>query len=641
MDFSNVFLPGRIGALELRNRFVVPPMGTNYANMDGTVSPRLIDHYAGMAKGGFGLIIVEFTAVDPQGRVLVGQNALWADEQIDGCRRLVDEVHRHGAKIAVQLAHGGRQSIGAITGMPTVAPSPLPCPAIQEIPNELTTQEVHDLIGKFVEAAVRAKAAGFDAVEIHGAHGYLLAQFMSAYSNKRVDEFGGDLRSRMKLPVEIIKATREALGPEFPILFRMSHEEGVPGGRSTLESRIVAKIVEEAGVDAIDVAAGNYESLHLMAGGREAIPAYNVDGACEIKNAVSLPVIVAGRINDPLIAEDIIQSGKADFVALGRTSLADPEFPKKLAEGASAEIAPCISCSQGCVGYLFAGQPITCLVNPFCGGGNSLAPVPAAESKSVMIVGGGPGGLTAAWVAAKRGHKVSLYEKENVLGGQFRVGAIPPGRGEITKAVRHFILMGEKYGVDFHLGVEVTPELVASNKPDVLIVATGGVPLMPAIKGIDNPTLAPAAEILEGRKPMGGAVLVIGGSLVGLETADFISSYGRRVTVIDLIDEMGVAIDPYTKPFIMRRFHDRDVRMITGAKVTEVFDDGVDYETQDGARTLRGFDGVVLAIGYQAYNPLGEQVRDLVGELHVIGDAVQARNALEATAEAARVASVL
>ena len=519
-----------------------------------------------------------------------------------------------------------------------MAPSPLPCPFIQETPRELTTEEVYQLIDKFIDAAVRAQAAGYDAVEIHGAHGYLLAQFMSDYSNKRVDEFGGRLLNRMKMPVEIVKGVKQKCGADYPVIFRMSHEEGVPGGRGTHESRLVAKIMAEAGIDALDIAAGNYETLHLMAGGRESIPAYNAQAAYELKSAVDLPVIVAGRINDPLIAEDLVESGKADFVALGRTSLADPEFPRKVQEGRLDEIAPCIACSQGCAGNLFTAQPITCLVNPFCGKGGILRADPAQTPKKVMIVGGGPAGLLAAWVAAQRGHQVTLYEKSDVLGGQLRIGAFPPSRGEIAKAIAYYIGMGRKCGVKFELSTEVGPELIEREKPDALIISTGAVPLRPGVKGIDNPNLATAAEVLEGKKPMGLNVLVVGGGLLGLETADFISSYGRRVTVIDLVDQIGEVLDPYTKPFIMRRFRDNDVRTISKAKVTEITADGVVFENGDGTNELKGFDAIVLAIGYQAYNPLEEMAKGLVKEVYVIGDAVQARSALEATAEAAQTA---
>ena len=469
-----MFSPARIGPIEIKNRFVVPPMGTNYANMDGTVSPKFIEHYAGLARGGFGLIIVEFTAIDPQGRALVGQSALWGDECIEGHRRLVDEVHGQGAKIAVQLAHAGRQTASALTGQPIVAPSPLPCPTIQETPCELTTEEVHQIIQKFIAAAVRAKVAGYDAVEVHGAHGYLLAQFMSGYSNKRVDEFGGRLTGRMKMAVEIVKGIKEKCGPDYPVIFRMSHEEGVPGGRGVLESRLAAKIMAEAGIDALDIAAGNYESLHLMAGSRESAPAYNTAAARELKSAVDLPVIVAGRINDPLIAGDIVQGGMADFVAIGRAALADPEFPQKARDGRLDEIAPCIACSQGCLGLLFTGQPITCLVNPFCGKGETLRAEPAQTPKTVMVVGGGPAGLMAAWVAAKRGHQVTLYEKREILGGQLRIGAIAPSRGEIVKAIGFYIEMCRKYGVRVELSTEVDQQTIEREKPDALIISTGG-----------------------------------------------------------------------------------------------------------------------------------------------------------------------
>ena len=641
MNFPALLSPIKIGSMEVKNRFVVPPMGSNYANPDGSVSQQLIDYHVARAKGGFGLIIVEVTAVEPAGKAIPFEPGLWSDEFIPGWKKLVDEVHKYGAKIAVQLHHAGRQTSKDIIGQQPVAPSAVPCPVMKEIPRELTTQEVYDLIGNFRDAAVRARDAGFDAVEIHGAHGYLIAQFMSAYSNKRIDEFGGNFISRMKFPLEIIRSIRREVGNGYPLIFRMSGDEKVHGGRAIDETRAIASLVEQAGANAVDISICNYGSLHWMFVPGAVPLGFNAVAAEEVKKSVKIPVIAVGRINDPFLAEDILQSGKADMIALGRESLADPEWPNKVAANTPEEIAPCIACLQGCVGYLFDPEhlKISCLVNPFTGREGTLKIEKTEKPKKVMIVGGGPAGLEAAWVAARRGHQVTLYEKQNVLGGQFRIGGIPSTKDDILRAIKYYITMGKKYGVEHKLGVEVTPELVISEKPDVVILATGGIPLLPDIRGIDNPKFAKAVDVLDGKTDVGEKVLVVGGGIVGAETADFIGEHGRKVTIIEMESEIAKGMPDGPRLYLMERLKEYGVSCLTGAVVKEFLDDGVVYLKDGRKEKITGFDSIVLALGTKSYNPLEEELKGRVdAEIYVVGDAVKARKAIQAIEEGARIA---
>jgi 2,4-dienoyl-CoA reductase-like NADH-dependent reductase (Old Yellow Enzyme family)/thioredoxin reductase len=640
MKYPVLLSPIKIGTMEVRNRFVVPPMGTNFANPDGSVSQQLIDYWAARAKGGYGLLIVEVTAVDPLGKAIPWQPGIWDDEFITGWRKLTDEVHKYGAKVAVQLHHAGRQTTHEVIGAQPVAPSAIPCPVDREMPRELTTEEVYNLIEKFGDAARRAMDAGFDAVEVHGAHGYLIAQFMSPYSNKRIDEFGGDFMNRMRFPVEVVKNIRRKVGSGYPIIFRFSGDERVPGGRTIDESRMVARVMEEVGVDSLHVSTGVYGSMPWLIAPSAVSPGYNVYASEEIKNVVNIPVIAVGRINEPLMAEDILEDGKADMVSLGRESLADPELPNKVAAGLTEEISPCIGCMQACVGYLFDPNylKISCLVNPFTGREGELKVEKAEKPKKVMVVGGGPGGLEAAWVAAKRGHKVTLYEKENVLGGQYRIGAIPPAKQDILKAIRYYITMGKKYGAEYKMGVEVTEDLIMKENPDVVILATGGVPLVPNIKGIDNPKFVKAVDILEGKKEAGMNVLIVGGGMVGVETADFLGEHYHNVTIVEMLPEIARDEQDAVKYFLMERLNKYGVKSITSATVKEFLDDGVVYEKDGKEEKLTGFDTIVLAMGAKAYNPLEEKIKGKVSEVYVVGDAVKARKALEAIEEAARVA---
>jgi len=641
MDFHALMSPIKIGTMEIKNRLVVPPMATGLAQPDGSPTDGHVAYWEERAKGGYGLLIVEATAVDPLGKGSPwDEPGIWDDRFIPAWEKVTEAAHKYGAKIALQLHHAGRQTTHDKIGGQPVAPSPIPCPVEREMPHELTTEEVYDLIEKFGDAARRARDAGFDAVEVHGAHGYLIAQFMSPYSNKRMDEFGGGFMARMKFPVEIIKNIRSKVGNGYPVIFRLSGDEYVPGGRDIEDSKLVARVMEEAGVDAIHVSAGVYASTQYIIAPAAVPPAFNVRAAEEIKKSVNIPVIAVGRIGDPTLAESIIEAGRADMIAMGRSSLADPELPNKVAAGRTGEISPCIGCMQACAGYLFdpTKENISCLVNPFTGRERELKIEKAAEPKKVMVIGGGPGGLEAAWVAAKRGHDVSLYEKRSVLGGQYRIGAIPPTKQDVLKALRYYVTMGQKYGVKYHLGVEADEKLIAQEKPDAVILATGGVPLRPAIKGIDNPKFVDAIDVLDGKAQVGMNVLIVGGGITGVETADFLGEHYHKVTVMDMLPAIAMEEQDAIKIFLMERLNKYGVKAVVNAKVKEFLDDGVIYETDGREETLAGFDTVILAMGAAAYNPLEQKAKELVPEVYAIGDAVKARKATEAIEEAARVA---
>ncbi len=641
MNFQLLFSPIKIGTMEVANRFVVPPMGTNLANPDGTVSEELIAYWEARAKGGWGLLIVEIAGVDPLAKAIPNQLGLWDDKFIPGFKKLVDAVHRYGVKIAVQIHHAGRQTSSAILGgEQPVAPSAVPCFITREIPRELSTEEVYQLIEKFGDAAARAREAGFDAVEIHGAHGYLVAQFMSQHTNKRVDEFGGSLYNRMRFPVEVIRNVRRKVGGSFPIIFRMSADEKVVDGRNIEESAAVAAIVENAGIDALHVSVGVYASMPYIVPPPDVAPGFNLSNAGEIKKAVSVPVIAVGRINDPVLAEQAIRTGKTDLLAWGRQSLADPELPNKVAAGRIEEISPCISCNQGCIGYIFNPDKMkcSCLVNPFCGREYKMKIEPAAQSKKVVIVGGGPGGLEAAWIAAARGHNVVLFEKEQSPGGQFRVGAIAPAKQDLTKAINYYTYMGKKCGVDFRFGTRADAGQVLAEKPDVVIVATGGEPSIPEIPGIDNPKVVTATDILLGKKAAGKKVLIIGGGLVGSETADFLGEHGHEVTIVEALPEIAEDVQESVKHFLLLRLKRHEVRIETNAKVIEILQDGVKVEKGGREKQLTGFDTVVIAVGAKSVNDLKPQLEGKVPELYVIGDASRPRKAIDAIEEAASLA---
>jgi len=640
MSFKSLLSPITINTMLVRNRFVVPPMGTNYGCPDGTVSQQLIDYYAARAKGGFGLIIVEVTAIDPLGKAIPNEIGIWSDELLSGLKKLVDEVHKYGAKIAVQLHHAGRQTArGVIDGQP-VAPSPVPCPVMKDMPRELTTSEVYELIKKHRDAAVRAKKAGFDAVEIHGAHGYLISQFMSPYSNKRIDEFGGNFISRMKFPMDIVKGVRKDLGPDYPILFRISADEKVHGGRTIHETKAIARLMEECGADAMHVSICTYGSMHWMFVPPTIPQGFNSDAAAEVKQSVKIPVIAVGRIHDPYLAEDILLSGKADMISMGRASLADPEIPNKVAAGLIEEISPCIACLQGCVGNLFNPDilKVGCLVNPCTGREGIISKEKVDSPKNVMVVGSGPAGLIASLVAAQKGHKVTCYEKSNEIGGQFRIAGIPSTKHDILGAVKYYVTMCNKYGVNFKTATDVNLSLVTKEKPDAVILATGGVPLMPNIKGINNPKFLTAIDVLSSREQAVGDVLVVGGGMVGSETAEYVAERGNKVTIIEMRPDIAADVPDGPRMYLLSRLEEYGVKAITDAKVMEFLDDGVKYSINNEVKILDGFATVILAMGAMAYNPLEKEISNIVPEVYVVGDAVKARKAINATEEALKAA---
>ena len=639
--YPALFQPLKIGKLDVKNRLSVPPMGSGFAADGGGVSDRLIRYHEARARGGFGLIIVEVTAVDGERGLGSGhQLCLYDDSLIPGFTKLADTVHKYGARIAVQLYHPGRCTFPFfINNRQPIAPSATPDPIVQQVPQALTIPEIKDLVEKFAQAARRVKDAGCDAAEIHGAHGYLIAEFMSAYANKRMDEYGGGPDGLLRFPLEIVRRARELVGPDFPLLFRISSEEAVQLGRTVPESIEMMKSLVAAGIDAVDVSIGVYESGHLTSAPPDMPQGFNSGTSFKFKQALKVPVLVAGRINDPAVAEEIVASGKADIVHIGRQSLTDPDWPAKVQEGREKDVVKCLSCNEGCIeGLAFWLRPsITCLQNLALGREEEYSRPRTSSPKRVLVAGAGPGGLEAARTAALRGHNVILYEKEGYLGGQVKIASIPPSKAIYQEVAHSRIRALKELGVDMHCGQALTADMVSEIRPDVLIIATGSEPAIPNIPGINSKKVMSARKALICEEA-GPCVLVIGGGLVGCETADYLAGKGMAVTIVEMLKHTARDIGPAARFFLRQRLKEKQVLILTQSTVLSIDDDFATVSTPGGEQRLGPFDIIVMATGAAPVNALEDLVKGSVPEVHVIGDARKPGKILAAVEQGADIA---
>lgn len=621
-----VFEPIRIGNLELKNRMVVSAMVTNYCTPDGMATDKFIAYHEHKAKGGWGLIITEDYAINPTAGGFKRLPGLWDDAQIESHRRLTDRIHAAGGRIAAQIYHAGRETTSAVTGEQPVAPSALAEPSVKEVPRELTTLEIHTLVEQFGDCARRAKAAGFDAVEVHGAHGYLIGAFASPFSNKRTDEYGGTIRNRARFGMEVIRNIKEKCGEDYPVLYRISAVEYVPGGLEIAESKVIAQCMEEAGADCIHCSQGVYASSHAITPPSVFPRAGYVENAAEMKRAVYIPVIAVGRINDIDIAEDVLQSGKADLVTMARASLADPELPVKVQEGRGDEVIRCIGCLQGCIGENGKGNCVRCLVNPLTGMEDEYDMTPADKPQRVLVIGGGVSGCEAAISAALKGHKVTLIERSDRLGGQWIPASVPIGKGEFTSFILWQRAMLERLQVQVLLNTMADEELIRLYAPDALILATGSRPFIPPIKGTDRDFVTNAHEVLLGRRAVGENVVVIGGGLVGAETADMLAHQCAQVTIIEMLPQIMKDGEPIPTRYMKERFRENHVAIYTGTRLMEIGDHCVIADKDGQEVVINNVDTVIVAVGVRADTTLTDRADEFPCKVIKVGDANRVKN---------------
>jgi len=635
-QFSTLFSPFQLGNLKLRNRIVMPSMATHFAGEDGVVNDRHIAYYLKRVKGGAGYITFEHTGVMRQGKSFFNMALIDSDQKVVHFKKLVDAVHREGGKIVIQINHAGRQTSSSMTGSPIVAPSAIPCPVRKEMPQELSQEEIQEIVFAFREAARRVKEAGADGVEIHMAHGYLLNQFLSPYSNKREDEYGGDPDRRMKMAIDVLRNVRNQVGSDFLILCRLSADEYVEGGLKLEDSMEIAKALERNGADALHVsacvAASGYLN-HPPYYAEEGIFAHLAQG---IKSVVSIPIIAVGRIRTPELANQILEEKKADLISTGRALIADPNFPTKALQGKTLDIIPCISCNR-CIQSIRKGA-LQCAVNPETGREGMFKLQKTDHAKKVWIIGGGPAGMKAAEIAALRGHQVTLYEEKERLGGKFLLAAIPPRKQVLKEFIDQLTRQLTKLPLKVILAKPFTPASLKRGKPDVVIVAIGSKPFFPAIDGIQESKAISVEDALTGSVPLGRKILIVGGGGIGAEVADYLSENGAEVTLVEMREGIALDLVAHLQYFLNKRLKEKEVQMLLLTKAIRFEKDGLWVEDPQGKRKLDGFDSMVIALGSVPSDDLVESLKGKVPAVYVVGDASKPREVMEALLEAEEVA---
>ncbi len=637
MRLEHLFSPIAINGMTLKNRAVMPAMATGYGNADGTISERLIAYLARRVKGGTGLIITEICAVDPRGKGFPNQIGAWSDAFLPGLTRLAGAIHQEGGKIALQLHHAGRETFEQAAGGIPEAPSAIPSAVLGQPCEAMGRERIAAVIDAFARAAARAKMAGFDAVEIHSAHGYLLNQFLSPFSNQRTDEYGGSEENRSRFVLEILRAVREAVGPGFAVIIRISTDELIRGGFDLEFMKRLAPLLVAAGADAIHCSVGVYSTPgNLSIASMDTEPGFNLFRARAIREVAGAPVIGVGRINDPELAEKALAAGDADLISFGRQHLADPDFIAKAAAGNFAEIRRCVACNQGCIERLsFEMKSATCSFNPACGREYLEAPVPVAESKRLWVIGAGPAGLSAALAAADRGYEVEIFEKESDPGGQVRSASRPPHKEAYLDWVAWSVRQLDRQGVRIHYGQEMTVEGLKEGKPDAVILSAGADPVTPAIPGLDAPHVCDARDLLLGEAELTGPTVVLGAGYVGMETADFLIARGVGVTLVEMLPASPVGKHTAHGYWLHKRIKDAGGRIILGATVTRIEPDAVFYRQGEEEKQLPAA-LAVTAMGAKPANGLEGILKELGIPWRVAGDAKRPRRLLEAIHEGDR-----
>lgn len=636
-NFSHLFEPIQIGKTTVKNRIFMPPLSTNLADK-GYVTDALVEHYSNRARGGVGLIVTEVTTVEPTYTYLPGDMSIYDDSYIPGWKKLVDAVHKYDTKILSQLFHPAYMAF-PVPGTPQlIAPSNVGPYYAKSAPRAVTVEELHVLVRQFGEAALRFKKAGGDGVEIQCAHAHgLLGGFLTPLYNKRTDEYGGDINGRLRLTLEVIREVRKQCGDDFIIDVRISGDEYSEGGLTLNDMIYVSKQLEKEGVDFLHVSGGNTIKRGSSMPAPGTSPAPHAHASEEIRKHVHIPVATVARINEPWVAEELIADGKADICMIGRANLCDSEFANKACEGRTDDIRPCIGCGRCLTGIMF-GKPIACTVNPSV----ETNDIDEADvKKKVLVIGGGPAGMEAAYVAKKRGHEVVLCEKENELGGLLRLAAVPISKQELCKVIKFMARRLNNEGIDVRTGCAVTPQMLEDEFKDYeIICSTGAKPKEIEVFKQFKQTMT-ADDILSGRKFPGRKIVILGGGSVGCETADYLAPLvndlfpaNRDVTVIEMTGSLMTGEGGAAKSRLTQRLMSKGVKLLLNAQVKKVDESTITYEQDGEEHTIKDADTLVFAVGYTPTKVEYENA-------HYIGDCDKVGNLKDAISGAYQLARSL
>lgn len=685
MEYPNLFTPMNIGSVKIKNRLVMTAMCVSLAEHDGAVSEALAAYYEERAAGGVGLIITECARINESDAVSnPSMLSMSHDRYIKSLKKAIDRVHAHGAKMFVQLFHPGRQNVVIFPTLwpfnermarifppywdfyfkmagrfdaeamddpktvkrmsrymkPLLAPSAVPCglgdnPVRNQKTIPLTVPQIKTLVEQFISAARRAKEAGADGVELHAAHGYLLQQFLSPYTNCREDEYGGSLTNRMRMLKEIIDGIRKECGSDFPISVRLSVEEfydmiGYPDQGITLDEGVeMARMLESYGIDALNISSGNYDTAQTSCEPISFTPGWRKYLAKEVKKQVEIPVIAANLIRTPEQAEAQLAEGTQDFIAMGRSYLSDPQWAKKAMEGRSSDINKCICCLRCMESFqenIMNGKPVECAVNPrACR--ESKIPLTASKDggqRQVVVVGAGPAGLTAAKELAARNFKVILLERGSEPGGQLILAAAPPLKDKLNWLIQYLTRQAVQESVDIQYNTTATKELIDSYHPYAVFLATGGEAVSPRIPGSQSETVTTVTPVLTGeRKYTGKEVAVVGSGMTGLETAEFLVEQGNAVTIIEMADKLAPGAYATNASDVIQRLKKANVRFLSGRKLERIGDGMLYLSRKDGVLEEIRTDATVLAIGVRSSNGLEKDCTGHFERLYIVGDAVK------------------
>jgi 2,4-dienoyl-CoA reductase (NADPH2) len=641
--FGHLLAPGRIGTMAVRNRIVMSPMETMYGTPEGLPSDRTVAYFAARAAGGVGLITVGATGIDPLHPETPGGLQIGTDDAIPAHRRLVETVHAHGARIQPQIVHAGPDGLGPeMHGVTSLGPSVIPSYLTGRPSAEATKEQIGAILDQFRSAVVRVREAGYDGIELHAAHGYMfLGSFLAPQRNRRGDRYRGtSVEGRIRVVLEALAAIRSEVGSDFPITLRISGYERVAGGRPVHDTATIAPLLVEAGVDAFHVSGGVIDRLVTgMVNAADSGDGLNVGAAAAVKEAVDVPVIAVGRLHDPFLAEAVLADGRADFVAMGRPLLADPDLPRRLADGEPARVRHCISC-ENCIDTLEEKLATECAVNPFTGREHDLVLYPAAQPRRVVVVGAGPAGLEAARLADAAGHDVVLLERAERVGGALvAASAVHP---ENRTYLDWLVAEVDRSGVDVRLGAAASPEVVADLVPDVVVVATGGAVVCPAVPGDGLPHVSRVLD--PDRLPLGRRVVVIGGRLAAVEYAETLAVNGRLVAVLEPGPEIAPEFGLKRRTEHFDRIDRLGITVHVGCTVEEITSSGVRYVPAHGSSRLLAADAVVLAGTVVPDLSLRDAIAArLPGtDVHAIGDAELGLGLIRgATATAAQVVQAI